>query len=97
MLPIAAGVRVLANLLEDSDDVPIATWCREATRVATGLRDELRSWDERAKRPHGSRWATAFPEKKESSAERYVSQFLGAAVFLGFASIVGAGEGAQRH
>lgn len=95
VLPIAVGVRVLANLLGDFDDVPVASWYQNATDVATRLRDDLRNWDERANRPHGSRWATAFPEKKESSAGRYVSQFLGAAVFLGFVSIAGTGDDAR--
>jgi hypothetical protein len=100
LLPIAAGVRVLANLLGSSDDVPVTAWYQEATAVATALREDLRSWDESAKRPHGSRWATAFPEKKEASAQRYVNQFLGGssdggAVFLGLVSIAGSGEDAR--
>ena len=80
LLPVAVGVRVLANLLQESDEVPVATWYERATAVATSPpRTDLRRWDEDAKRPHGSRWATAFPEKKESSAQRYVNQFLGSA------------------
>jgi hypothetical protein len=99
LLPIAAGVRVLAHMLRDSDDVPATTWYQQATGVATALRDDLRMRDENAKRPHGSRWATAFPDKKESSVQRYVNQFLGVAardgrseggaVFLGLVSITG--------
>jgi len=102
LLPVAVGVRVLANLLGDSNEVPVGTWHEKATAVATSLRDDLRRWDESAKRPHGTRWATAFPEKKESSAQRYVSQFLGAsardgssdggAAFLGLVAISGSGE-----
>lgn len=105
VLPIAAGVRVLANLLEGSDDVLATTWYQQATEVATALRDDLRRWDEDAKRPHGSRWATAFPEQKDSSVQRYVNQFLGVAgrdggsdggaVFLGLVSITGVGQDAR--
>ena len=105
LLPVAVGVRVLANLLGDSDGVPPANWFDKATAVATALRDDLRAWDARASRPHGTRWATAFPERKESSAQRYVNQFLGApareggsdggAVFLGLATIFGSGENAR--
>jgi hypothetical protein len=105
LLPIAVGVRVLANLLRDSDDVPLATWHEKATGVASALRADLRAWDEHASRPHGTRWATAFPERKESSAQRYVNQFLGAparnggsdggAVFLGLAAITGSGDKAR--
>jgi hypothetical protein len=105
LLPVAVGVRVLANLLGNSDDVPLATWHENAIAVATALRDDLRVWDERASHPHGTRWATAFPEPKESSAQRYISQFLGAsarngssdggAVFLGLAAISGSGENAR--
>lgn len=105
LLPVAVGVRVLANLIGDADDLPAGSWHEEATAVATALRDDLRRWDERANRAHGTRWATAFPEKKESSAQRYISQFLGAAgrngrsdggaVFLGFVVILGAGEKAR--
>src|SRR5262249_30288316 len=104
LLPVAAGVRVLANLLQDSDDVPVATWYEKATAVATALREELRRRDETANRPHGTRWATAFPEKKESSAQRYVSQFLGVArdgssdggaAFLGLVSITGSGANSR--
>ncbi len=105
VLPVAAGVRVLANLLDGSDDVPATTWYQQATEVATALRDDLRRWDGDAKRPHGSRWATAFPEKTDSSVQRYVNQFLGVAgreggseggaVFLGLVSIAGVGEDAR--
>lgn len=100
LLPVAVGVRVLANLLQEADDVAVTTWHEKATAVATALRDDLRRWDESANRPHGGRWATAFPEKKDSSAQRYVNQFLGSAregadggaVFLGLVRIVGSGE-----
>ncbi len=94
-----------ANLLDGSDDVPATTWYQQATEVATALRDDLRRWDGDAKRPHGSRWATAFPEKTDSSVQRYVNQFLGVAgreggseggaVFLGLVSIAGVGEDAR--
>jgi hypothetical protein len=104
-LPVAVGVRVLANLLGDSENVPLAAWYENATAVAIALRDDLRGWDERANRPHGTRWATAFPERKESSAQRYANQFLGSstrdgrsdggAVFLGLAAISGSGEKAR--
>lgn len=105
VLPVAAGVRVLANLLDGSDDVLATTWYQQATEVAAALRHDLRRWDEDAKRPHGSRWATAFPEKKDSSVQRYLNQFLGVAgreggseggaVFLGLVSIAGVGKEAR--
>lgn len=105
LLPVAVGVRVLANLLNDHVDVPVARWHEESTRVAMLLREELREQDERAGRPHGTRWATAFPERKPASAQRYVNQFLGApardrrsdggAVFLGLVTLSGTGEDAR--
>lgn len=105
LLPVAVGVRVLANLLGEADDLPVGSWHEQATFVATTLRDELRRWDERADRAHGTRWATAFPESKESSAQRYINQFLGTpardgrsdggAVFLGLVVISGAGDRAR--
>jgi hypothetical protein len=102
LLPVAVGVRVLANLLGEADEFPVTTWHEQATAVATALRDDLRRWDERADRAHGTRWATAFPERKESSAQRYINQFLGTpardgrsdggAAFLGLVTISGSGD-----
>ena len=95
VLPIAVGVRVLANLMTQTQrPVAIADWHKRATRVATDLRKLLGQWDVAAGRRHGSLWATALPEDNPASAHRYVNQFLGVprkdalpdggAAFLGF-------------
>src|SRR5713101_4256975 len=77
ILPIAAGVRVLAHLSADRESgVPVSEWHAEATRVATELRVQLAEWDGLTRRPHGMKWATAFPQDEPASAHRYVSQFL---------------------
>lgn len=95
VLPIAVGVRVLAQLMKgEGGGVLVSEWHETATRVATDLREQLRDWDAKAGRRHGSLWATAFPDDNPASAHRYVTQFLGVprkdgladggAAFLGF-------------
>lgn len=100
VLPIYAGVRVLTHLLAQTDaPVPRREWYEAATRTARLLRVQLQQWDKEAGRKRGELWATAFPEYDESSAHRYISQFLGmpakdgrgagGAAFLGFVDFDG--------
>ena len=99
LLPIAAGIRVLAHLsAEHGEEVSVAEWHEVATDAAVALRSHLRRLDEEAGRRHGSLWATAFPEATEASAHRYANQFLGfpkngvpdgGAAFLGFVTFDG--------
>jgi hypothetical protein len=105
LLPVATGIRVLANLLGDEEGIALAKWHKIAADVALALRDELRLWDKRANRAHGTRWATAFPERNPASTQRYLNQFLGVpgreghseggAAFLGLVEISGSGEAAR--
>jgi hypothetical protein len=104
LLPIAAGVRVLAHLSTEREAVPVSIWHDAATDAALVLRTHLRILDQAAGRRHGNLWATAFPDDTPASAQRYVSQFLGfpktglsdgGAAFLGFVDF-DSEEGAAR-
>lgn len=79
VLPVAAGVRVLANMLANSDEgsVTLDDWHQQATKVAQALRVELASLDKAAGRGRSEQWATAFPSIDPASANRFMGQFLG--------------------
>lgn len=79
VLPIAVGVRALANLQADSGEASIELdqWHDKATKVAQLLRMQLESWDETANRGRSDKWATALPSADPASANRYRGQFLG--------------------
>jgi hypothetical protein len=80
VLPVAVGVRVLANELVRSGEkpIPLDDWQEEATAAAQGLRAEVEKLDIAADRGHGERWATALPKADHASAQRFKGQFLGA-------------------
>ena len=98
VLPIAVGIRVLANLLAErgASSIRLDEWHPEAASVAQAMRPELRAWDAAAGRKRGELWETAFPKADSGSAERFMAQFLGSprrdgtseggAIFLGFAA-----------
>jgi hypothetical protein len=79
VLPIAAGVRVLAHIAESAEQpfVSVDEWHAKAADAAVGLRARLEAIDSARNHRHGERWATAFPEDERTSRKRYVQQFLG--------------------
>lgn len=105
VLPIAVGVRVLANLAASRETgVPVEEWHNSATAAAVALRPYLRELDDASGRRHGSLWSTALPDETPASANRYASQFLGfprdgtpegGAAFLGFVTFDSDGTVAQ--
>ena len=100
LLPVAVGVRVLANQLARSGEalVDIDDWRKQATEVAQALRVRLEQWDQDADRGRSDQWATAFPSSDPASANRFMGQFLGwprrtgklaegGAIWLGFVAV----------
>jgi hypothetical protein len=79
VLPIAAGVRVLAHIGNEAAQpfVGTAEWHAKAADAAQALRIHLEAIDTAREHRHGQRWATAFPDDERSSRKRYMNQFLG--------------------
>jgi hypothetical protein len=79
LLPVVAGIRVLANLLQAEHEpaIPLSTWHRVASEVAVQVGAYLARLDDLAGRKRGELWATAFPSDDRSSKRRYMQQFLG--------------------
>jgi hypothetical protein len=79
LLPTAAGIRVLGNLLihNSATTLTVGDWHRKATQVAIRWGAELGRLDKHAGRKRGELWATAFPTSDSASSRRYASQFLG--------------------
>lgn len=79
VLPVAVGVRVLANMLATAGDesVKLDDWHHRATKVAQALRAQLKLWDAAAGRGRSDQWATALPTEDAGSANRFMGQFLG--------------------
>lgn len=105
LLPVAAGVRVLAHLVAAEGEVTKKRWHETATLTARLLRHQLDEWDRSAGRKRGELWATALPDGSDASAQRYRSQFLGdpgengsglgGAAFLGLVTFDGAEDTAS--
>lgn len=106
VLPIAAGLRVLAHSVQEegSESIRLAAWHSRAAEVAIQLAEYVEVLDTNAGRVRGELWATGLPTADRSSVRRYTTQFLGgregdsmpgAAELLGL--IVAGGQGNARQ